>query len=90
MSVAQLAAGSARRDAVCGIRVAPSILAADYARLGTQVADVLDAGATVIHCDVMDGHFVPPITFGPLIVAALSDIVHDAGAASQSLRASNR
>jgi ribulose-phosphate 3-epimerase len=61
-------------------RVAPSILSADFARLGSQVQEVLDAGAHVIHVDVMDGHFVPPITFGPLIVGALADLVHGAGA----------
>jgi ribulose-phosphate 3-epimerase len=60
--------------------VAPSILSADFARLGEQVAAVLDAGATVIHVDVMDGHFVPPITMGPLAVEALADQVHGAGA----------
>ncbi len=60
-------------------RVAPSILSADFARLGTQVDEVLSAGARVIHVDVMDGHFVPPITFGPIIVGALADRVHDAG-----------
>ena len=60
--------------------VAPSILAADFSRLGEQVRAVLDAGATVIHVDVMDGHFVPPITMGPLAVGALADQVHGAGA----------
>jgi ribulose-phosphate 3-epimerase len=59
--------------------VAPSILAADFARLGDQVALVMEAGATVIHVDIMDGHFVPPITMGPLVVSALADQVHSAG-----------
>jgi ribulose-phosphate 3-epimerase len=61
------------------VQVAPSILSCDFARLGEQVAQVMDAGAQVIHCDVMDGHFVPPITIGPLIVGALADQVHGAG-----------
>jgi ribulose-phosphate 3-epimerase len=60
-------------------RVAPSILASDFARLGEQVDEVMQAGARVIHVDVMDGHFVPPISIGALIVSALRDRVHDAG-----------
>jgi ribulose-phosphate 3-epimerase len=59
------------------IRVAPSILAADFARLGEQVELVMDAGARVIHVDVMDGHFVPPISIGALVVDALRDLVHE-------------
>jgi ribulose-phosphate 3-epimerase len=66
-------------DLMRDVRVAPSILAADFARLGEQVEQVMDAGARVIHVDVMDGHFVPPISIGDLVVKALRDLVHERG-----------
>jgi ribulose-phosphate 3-epimerase len=68
-------------DLLKDVRVAPSILASDFARLGDQVEAVMDAGARVIHVDVMDGHFVPPISIGALIVEAIRDLVHGRGGA---------
>ncbi len=58
-------------------RVAPSILSADFARLGDEVRDVLDKGADAIHVDVMDGHFVPNLTIGPVVVRGVKRAVGD-------------
>jgi len=63
-------------------RVAPSILSADFAGLADQVRTVMDAGARIVHVDVMDGHFVPPITIGPLVLGAIADQIHEAGGAA--------
>ena len=58
------------------IELAPSILSADFAHLADAVESAVQGGATIIHCDVMDGHFVPNMTIGPLVVASLRKVVN--------------
>jgi ribulose-phosphate 3-epimerase len=62
-------------------QIVPSILSADFARLGAQIQEALDSGVEYIHVDIMDGHFVPNMTVGPFIVSAIKPIVQAAGAA---------
>ena len=61
------------------IKIAPSILSTDFAYLGEHVQQAVSAGADYIHVDIMDGHFVPNMTFGPLMVAALRPLTRPAG-----------
>lgn len=68
-------------ELIASPRVAPSILSADFSQLGAQLDEVMGAGARVIHFDVMDGHFVPPITIGPLVLSGIADRIHGAGGA---------
>jgi ribulose-phosphate 3-epimerase len=81
MEAATDKASTAARDLYTSKRVAPSILSSDFSRLGAQIEEVMAAGARIIHVDVMDGHFVPPITIGPLVAGSISDQVHQAGGA---------
>ena len=63
------------------IEIAPSVLSADFARLAEEIAEITEAGVNIVHLDVMDGHFVPNITFGPPVIAKLrkvSELVFDA------------
>ena len=62
------------------VEIAPSILSADFLRLGAQVSDAINAGVRRIHVDVMDGHFVPNLSMGPLVVGALRPLAAQAGA----------
>jgi ribulose-phosphate 3-epimerase len=61
------------------LEIEPSLYAADFARLGEQVETLLRAGARIFHFDVGDGHFVPPITVGPIVLQAISPLVHRLG-----------
>jgi ribulose-phosphate 3-epimerase len=64
---------------VRGPEIEPSLYAADFSRLGDQIETLLEAGARIFHFDVGDGHFVPPVTIGPIVLQWISPIVHQAG-----------
>src|SRR3954469_14218410 len=66
-------------DWIRGVEVEPSLYAADFARLGEQVEALLGAGARIFHFDVGDGHFVEPVTIGPIVLKDVAPIVHAAG-----------
>jgi ribulose-phosphate 3-epimerase len=61
------------------VEVEPSLYAADFTRLGEQIGTLLDAGCRVFHFDVGDGHFIEPITIGPVVLESIAPLVHDAG-----------
>jgi ribulose-phosphate 3-epimerase len=61
------------------VEVEPSLYAADFARLGEQIETLMRAGARVFHFDVGDGHFVPPVTIGPIVLESISPLVHRLG-----------
>ena len=63
-----------------GVEIEPSLYAADFSRLGEQIGVLLDAGVRVFHFDIGDGHFVPPVTIGPIVLQSISKQVHAAGA----------
>ena len=62
------------------VEIEPSLYAADFARLGEQVQTLLDAGCRIFHFDIGDGHFVEPITIGPVVLGSIAPLVHEAGA----------
>ena len=66
-------------DWIRGVEVEPSLYAADFARLGEQIEQLLDAGARVFHYDVGDGHFVEPIIIGPIVLESIGRAIHDGG-----------
>ena len=68
------------KDWVRTVEVEPSLYAADFANLGEQIRLLLDAGVRVFHFDVGDGHFVEPITIGPIVLQSIAAEIHDRGA----------
>ncbi len=67
------------RDWIRTVEIEPSLYAADFTRLGDQVHHLLNAGARVFHFDVGDGHFVEPITIGPIVLRSIAPLIHEAG-----------
>jgi ribulose-phosphate 3-epimerase len=67
------------RDWIRTVEVEPSLYAADFTRLGEQIGVLLDAGVRVFHFDVGDGHFVEPVTMGPIVLQSIAPLVHEAG-----------
>jgi len=68
------------QDWIRGVEVEPSLYAADFARLGEQIEALLEAGVRVFHYDIGDGHFVDPITIGPIVIESIAGLVHGRGA----------
>lgn len=69
------------REWVRTVEIEPSLYAADFSRLGEQIRHLMNAGARVFHFDVGDGHFVEPVTIGPIVLRSIAPIVHDGGGA---------
>ena len=69
------------RDWIRTVEIEPSLYAADFSRLGEQIDVLLRAGARVFHFDIGDGHFVPPVTIGPVVLRSIAPLVHEAGGA---------
>jgi len=67
------------RDWVRTAEIEPSLYAADFANLGSQIETLLDAGARIFHFDVGDGHFVPPVTIGPVVLRSIAPLIHERG-----------
>jgi ribulose-phosphate 3-epimerase len=67
------------RDWIRTVEIEPSLYAADFSRLGQQIEHLMHGGARIFHFDVGDGHFVPPVTIGPVVLRSIAPLVHDLG-----------
>jgi ribulose-phosphate 3-epimerase len=81
MAARKIARGMGWDDWMRGPEIEPSLYASDFSRLGEQIETLLEAGARIFHFDVGDGHFVPPVTMGPIVLQWISPIVHCGGGA---------